>query len=247
MAVFTPDAMTSSNFAFLDPPVAVKRTSRKGSVGFKVTKDGVTVLAPSRISNRELETIVQTKALWINQTWEKAQRQQTPQRLYQTGESFPFLGHDYPLSIIQTDRRQVELDTGEICIDLDRTDSRDIQQQCETMMAEWLQRQAEDYLPQRLKHWADITTWQPNSLKIRDYKSRWGSCDQFGRITLNNRLMMAPEGVIDYVIIHELAHLLELNHSTAFWTLVGRHCPSYKTQRNWLRKHSHSLQISADI
>lgn len=233
----------------LNAPLTIKYTQRRGSIAFKVFAEGVTVYAPKGTPQQAINTLIKERAQWINQAWESAQEkaQNSYRRLYQTGETFPFLGEDYPLSIIKTDRAHIELDTGELCIDLPISDSTDIQQQCEPLVAAWLQQQAEEYLPPRLSQWAEVTGWQPHSLKIRDYKSRWGSCDRFGRLTLNNRLMMAPEAVIDYVLIHELAHLKELNHSSRFWSLVATFCPDYKTHNQWLKKHSAKLQLSAEI
>lgn len=230
------------------PPITIKYTARRGSIAFQVYAEGVKVLAPKGTPKRELDKMLAERAEWMEQSWESAkQKTQQQRRLYQTGEPFPFLGNDYPISIIKTDRAHVELDSGELCVDLPVTDSRDIDIQSEELVSQWLQQQAQDYLPLQLEKWVEITGWRPSSLKIRDYKSRWGSCDRLGRLTLNNRLMMAPEAIIDYVIIHELAHLRELNHSPRFWTLVEQHCPDYKKHRNWLKKHSSELQLSADI
>lgn len=228
-------------------PLSIKYTQRKGSIAFQVFAEGVKVLAPKGVNEKDLNKMLTEKADWMEQAWNKALEKAKPPRLYQTGETFPYLGEHYPISIIQTDREHIEIDTGELCIDLHISNTQDIQKQCEKAIATWLQEQAESYLPNRLNEWVEHTGWQPFSLKIRDYKSRWGSCDRRRRLTLNNRLMMAPPDVIDYVLIHELAHLKELNHSPRFWHLVETFCPRYKQHQHWLKKHSTEMQLTAEI
>jgi hypothetical protein len=78
-------------------------------------------------------------------------------------------------------------------------------------------------------------------LIIRGQKTRWGSCSQMGNLSFNWKLIMAPEPVIEYVVIHELAHLKEMNHAKSFWQLVARHCPRWRQHRKWLKDHEAAL------
>ena len=84
----------------------------------------------------------------------------------------------------------------------------------------------------------------PSKIKIRQYKARWGSCNSRKEVSLNYLLMMAPLWVIDYVIIHELCHLVHMNHSSQFWALVKLHCPDYNTAKQWLITHQKDLHWS---
>lgn len=81
----------------------------------------------------------------------------------------------------------------------------------------------------------------PQKLALSSARSRWGSCSASGGVRLNWRLMQAPPAVIDYVVIHELAHLAELNHSPRFWAIVAAHCPDWKVRRDWLKQHGNRL------
>ncbi len=83
----------------------------------------------------------------------------------------------------------------------------------------------------------------PSDLSLCDFKARWGSCDADGRIKLNWRLTMLPPELRDYVLVHELCHLRELNHSAAFWKIVGLYCPAYRTLRKNLREYSFLTQM----
>jgi len=80
-------------------------------------------------------------------------------------------------------------------------------------------------------------------VRITDAKERWGSCSPAGTLNFAWRLVTAPEGIIEYVIVHELAHLVEMNHSPRFWEAVGRVLPDYAARRAWLRKNEHRLTL----
>ncbi len=79
------------------------------------------------------------------------------------------------------------------------------------------------------------------AIQIRDQRTRWGSCSPSGTLTFNWRLVLAPHAVLDYVVVHELCHLLEANHGPGFWRLVEQQRPDYKVPRAWLRRHGHEL------
>jgi predicted metal-dependent hydrolase len=101
---------------------------------------------------------------------------------------------------------------------------------------------AETALPPRLLALAETHGLQVSRVSIRNQRTRWGSCGRDGHITLNWRLMLMPESVRDYVLIHELMHLRRLDHSPAFWRLVEAACPDYRDARRWLKAHGPSLR-----
>ncbi len=229
-----------------DFKVEIKYTRRRGSVGFRIGDGGVRILAPHQTPKALLKEMIDARLPWIREQLRQLQAQppRTTSRRFVDGETLPLLGIHYPLRIRESRRPAVVLERDRLCIDVGRLDdSERHQQRCLQLLQDWLQQQAEAFLPQRLKYWSERLQLFPVSLKIRSYRSRWGSCDQQRRITLNNRLMMAPQAIIDYVIIHELCHLLELNHSPAFWAQVERHCPDYVDKRRWLRSQGAELQL----
>ncbi|QAV33812.1 M48 family peptidase [Fervidobacterium changbaicum] len=105
----------------------------------------------------------------------------------------------------------------------------------------WLRKRAEEYLPKRLKEISNVMGISYKKVQIRDVKTRWGSCSSKGTISLNWRLIMAPAEVIDYVLIHELAHIVHPNHSKAFWSFLASCFPQYKTCRMWLKDNGWTL------
>ncbi len=108
-------------------------------------------------------------------------------------------------------------------------------------MIEALADEAMKVIPPKVMHYAEIAGVTYGRITIRNQKSRWGSCSSKGNLNFNCMLMKAPEEVLDYVIIHELCHRKEMNHSKAFWAEVAKLCPDYKAHRKWLKEHGDEL------
>lgn len=93
----------------------------------------------------------------------------------------------------------------------------------------------------RASHWAERMGVGFGAVRVKGQRTLWGSCSRQGNLNFNWRLTLAPPEVLDYVVIHELAHRVEMNHSPRFWDIVSRHCPEHKTHRRWLRKNGLAL------
>ncbi len=94
----------------------------------------------------------------------------------------------------------------------------------------------------RAAHWAPLLGVTFGKVRVKDQRTLWGSCTRGGDLNFNWRLTLAPPGVLDYVVVHELAHRLEMNHSRRFWAHVEKHCPDHRVHRRWLRRHGRELQ-----
>lgn len=106
-----------------------------------------------------------------------------------------------------------------------------------------LRERAARVLPVQLYRLAERHGVTVSRVSVRNQRSRWGSCSPTGHICLNWRLVLMPEGVRDYVLIHELMHLRRLDHSRHFWRLVAHACPDYQASRRWLRVNKHALEV----
>ena len=84
---------------------------------------------------------------------------------------------------------------------------------------------------------------EPRGMKVKNYISKWGSCTIDHKISYNWRIIMAPDDIIDYLIVHELTHIFEPNHSKNFWQHVGNYCEDFQTKRKWLRENGHKLVL----
>lgn len=108
-------------------------------------------------------------------------------------------------------------------------------------VAAWAKVLARDRLAKASTHYAGLVGRSYSSLALRDTRSRWGSCSPEGRLMYSWRLIMAPPLVLDYVAAHEVAHLVEMNHSPAYWAVVSRICPGWQAHRAWLHEHGQAL------
>jgi predicted metal-dependent hydrolase len=214
--------------------------SRRKTLGIQVYPDGrVVVRAPRGAPLREIESVVRKKASWIIKK-QAAFAQHTPPpppRQYVNGEMHLYLGQSYPLQIIKNQKEMVELHDG--CLLLKVRDEEDLARK-QKLLEQWYRAQAKIIFVQRLEaiypQAAQLGIPFPQ-LKIRKMKSRWGSCSNKGSINLNLRLIQTSISCIDYVIMHELAHLKEHNHSRAYYNLLDNLMPDWRKRREELHQH----------
>lgn len=185
---------------------------------------------------------VMRKQQWIEAKLRHYQ-QRSPERQFVEGELQPFMGEQYPLHIIHQPQRQrlhVQFDQQKLLI---MAPEHVTPLQIRQALSRWYRRQAEALLTERVKQLAEQTGLLPNQVQIKSYKARWGSCNVRGDIQLNWQLVQATQSINDYVIIHELCHLQQHNHSKAFWDLVEQFDPDFREHRSWLKHHGHQLVI----
>ena len=106
---------------------------------------------------------------------------------------------------------------------------------------QYLKQLSTDIIPLRVEIYSQLTLLKPTNIKIRQYRARWGSCNNRGELSFNYLLMMLPAYVVDYVIVHELCHLEHLNHSKHFWQLVATHFPRFKEAKQWIKSNQSAL------
>jgi predicted metal-dependent hydrolase len=131
---------------------------------------------------------------------------------------------------------------GLICFGTERMKMGDVSADLRPDIQKHLRRLAEQELPKRVMELAGVYGFQVSRISLRDQKSRWGSCSRRGTISLNWRLIQTPESVRDYIILHELAHRRQMNHSDKFWQEVARLCPNYLLAEKWLKQNANLLR-----
>ncbi|ELZ08592.1 hypothetical protein C479_14673 [Halovivax asiaticus JCM 14624] len=203
--------------------------------------DGITVVLPAD-GDDDPEAILSENATWVLDKKAKfdSYRDDVPDRTFEPGERFPYLGDEHELVVEPRQKSAVE--DGTIRLRRSAVDQSSV----ERALRNFYRRQARDYLSDRLDQFADEMGVAYDRLEIRNQRTRWGSCSTTGTIGLNWRLLMAPPAIIDYVCIHELAHLREANHTDAFWALVADHDPAYREHAEWLDEHSARLIFSSE-
>jgi len=203
--------------------------------------DGITVVLPTTV-DEDPETILNENWEWVLEKKTKFDRyrDEMPDRTFEAGEQFPYLGEDHELVV--EPRQKSEVVDGMIRL----RKSAVKQSSVERALRNFYRREARGYLSNRLNHFADEMGLEYDGIEIRNQRTRWGSCSTNGTISLNWRLLMAPPEVIDYLVVHELAHLQEPNHTDAFWRLVGEQIPKYEEHAAWLEENSTQLVLSED-
>lgn len=219
--------------------------SRRRSLGIEIKPDGRVLLrAPVRASEAKIEGLVRNKAQWILRHLERIAS--CPPRRFADGEMFLYSGNEFRLRVVVDGvNPHVELSPEEMTAFISRDPGTSISRRVQETLLSWYTKQACEILGRRTGELAVTTGLKPAKLGVRSQLHRWGSCSAKGAISLNWRLVMAPKAVADYVIIHELCHIQEPNHSRRFWNLVETFAPEYRTQRKWLKDNSRKLDFQA--
>lgn len=217
-------------------PYTLKRSPRRRTVALRIDEKGLTVNAPVRVSQRWLNEFLLQKSEWVVRKLEEFQSRQMPSMQWRHGDALPYLGANLRLCLLpRAGRNKVNLDGESLWVWLE--DPADCSR-VEVEVIKWYRRQALEYLGGRLAFYSQRLEVQMPKLRLSSAKTRWGSCNVRGDISLNWRLIKAPQEQIDYVVAHELAHLIEMNHSPAFWKTVERIFPDYARVRQDLRAKS---------
>lgn len=203
----------------------------------KVQPDGrVLVLAPADASAEQVNAGINKRARWI---WEQLQpiRERLTHvrpRQYISGETHFYLGKRYPLKVIETASApgQVKLLRGMLTVTLRQAKPEKVRE----MLFDWYKARAREQFSRRLTNMIGQAHWieQQPPLRLLTMQTQWGSCSHSGTLTLNPHLVKAPPECIDYVLLHELCHLAEHNHSEAFWRLLGQLMPGWQAVKERL-------------
>ena len=220
----------------------VRSKKRKKTLSLTVKPGGMVVIqAPYPVPRAEIDGFFQRKLPWIRQKMatlaRQVHREMPGGEALAAGDQALLLGVPYPVII-----NGINLNGSNLSFD----GSRFILSPCaaasgKDSLRSWYQQTASSFLPDRVSVYEEIMGCNSRSVRISRARSRWGSCSADNRIALSWRLMMAPPAIIDYVVVHELAHIREKNHSPRFWSLVGNICPDYRNQRRWLRIEGNGL------
>ena len=207
----------------------LKRSSKRRSIGLRIDGEGLTVSMPLRASESWLHEVLQQRAGWVVDKLEDWQAHAPAKPVWADGEIIHYLGEILTLRI-GSFSRAVQHVGEELRVQDEGSESR-----IEKRVSSWYREQALPLFIERAEHYAKILDVSPSSIRLTTAKTRWGSCTSFGEVRFNVQLVKLPYYLIDYVIVHELAHLREMNHSQAFWRIVEIACPNYRRLRSELK------------
>jgi predicted metal-dependent hydrolase len=218
----------------------IKRSPRRKKLTITVERDRrVVVHAPDKTSEEKIRSIVESKRQWIYEKTRHVQKYSglphPPGKEMVNGESALYLGRQYQIEIIPNNLEEIRFD-GRFLIPANLTGER------RQVLRDWYRDKAkENILPRAIKFANDLGVKYAKA-KIVDNRYRWGSCTTKDNINLNWRLIKAPMYVVDYVIVHELAHLLETNHTPRFWNIVRAQTPKMDKAKQWLQENGQILE-----
>jgi predicted metal-dependent hydrolase len=215
-----------------DLPYTIRRSPRARRIRVKVDPyDGVEVVIPQRATKKHAHEAIRELRPWIDKRLREAEAAR--RRLEAPPGTVPFLGAHlrlrYDPNRTRAHRKQDELH-------VPATNAREA-------LERWYRTQARAHIAPRLDDATTALGTRHSTLSIRNQRTRWGSCSSTGAMSFNWRLMLAPEPVLDYVVWHEACHLVVMDHSKRFWSLVERHVPDYRAHRSWLRRNGAALTL----
>jgi predicted metal-dependent hydrolase len=227
--------------AFKDIEYTLIRSRRK-TASIYIERDGkVSVLVPEKLTARQIDDILESKRKWIYQSlaeWQDLNANRI-QRDYVNGEGFLYLGRSYRLTLVSELPEPLMLRDGYFCLRATKGSAPD----ADAVFREFYRAKGAVRIPPRVAYFQTKMGVKSKSIRIMDLKHRWASCTASGNLNFHWKCMMAPLTVIDYIVVHELAHLIHSNHSAAFWNEVDKVMPDFQERKIWLRDNGAGMDL----
>lgn len=215
------------------------------SIGITIGSYGeIEVQAPKKTPDERVFQVLEDNWDLIQQKLKEIKnRINGPQnKLYKNGERFLYLGKTYPIKIIQDiniEQDRVMFEGEKLYVYVKQLNEEKYKQ----ALKRFYYQQCKVLVEKSISSYQSHFKTKPRSIRISDSKKTWGTCDSKLQLTFNWRLAMAPREVIDYVVVHEMCHMVHLNHDRSFWRLVGKIMPDYKEKENWLALTSWKMTV----
>ena len=212
----------------------VRRSPRRKTLEITLDRGGeLVVAAPPEVDGAQIADFVREKRFWLyTKIAEKESRHQPLMaKEFVSGEGFPYLGRSYRLLLVDEQEVPLKLEAGRFRL------LRSLAPQGREHFVRWYTDHARAWLRRRVRGWAARMGVMPKGVEVRDLGFRWGSCGKAGNVNFHWATVTLPATVVDYVVVHELAHLVEPNHTPDFWRRVGRALPEYEQRKSWLAEH----------
>ena len=228
-------------------PIAIKRSPRRRTIEIIVRNGGVDLMLPNFVSKAEGLAFVESKTEWIVKTLAQqalhALEMEAKEKRYVDGETFEYLGKSYNLRIYITKHPAAQLVNGNLYVGI-REQQRFVKSDAvKKQVWAWYQAQAKNLLTDKTLRLAARIGRECTGVKLRRTKTKWGHCTQDGEIQFNWQIIMAPEAVVDYLVVHEVSHLVHHNHGKRFWRHVEKLCPDYLEHEKWLKVNGHKIDL----
>ncbi|RUM29735.1 MAG: M48 family peptidase [Aquifex sp.] len=213
--------------------------SKRKTIALQVTDNATLIIrAPYDIDEETLLKVMLKHEKWIRKKIEeiKSRDPKVRKKEFVNGEGFLYLGKSYKLKIVDEQDVPLRFDNGFYLL-------REYLPVARNIFINWYKERAYEKIKERVEFYAQKRGLKYNCINITNAEKRWGSCSDKGNLNFSWRLIMAPLPVIDYVVVHELVHLVEKNHSKEFWNKVKLLMPDYEKYKNWLKKYGYLLTL----
>ena len=224
------------------PEYSIVRSKRRiTGISISVNAKGVVVRAPFWVPVWVIKNFVAEKKDWIESQQKKIPSTKKPEIQYRDGEGIYYLGEKLPLKIIETDislRTQISLEEQFLSVTVS-SHHTGVQrtEEIKKSLSRWYVEMGVGLITEKVNRTSQTLGVSYARITLKNVSSIWGSCSGKNNLNFNRHLIMAPHPIIDYVVIHEVCHLVHRDHSSRFWALVRRLDPDYKTHRRWLREN----------
>lgn len=201
------------------------------------------------MDDTEIISLVEKKRDWIinkYKNYHQRLRQLPAEREFVSGEKLLYKGNSYLLEVTESTGRftNVNLSEGQLLVEIKAgIPSNMRREEIKRHLENWYIKKAREIITERLELFSSIIGVKVNNVRLKNQKTRWGSCSRKGNLNFNWKLVMAPTVIVDYVIVHELCHIKQMNHSPQFWLLVENQISDYKTMRKWLKENGARLYL----
>jgi len=206
-------------------------SARRRTVELSVERDGALVVrAPEGATSARLEAFIREKRGWVYKkvAEKEALHQAVPVRQYVSGEGFPYLGRSYRLLLVNAQNIPLRLEAGRFRL------LRSEAPQGRAHFVRWYTEHGQAWLHRRVATLASRVGVEPSGVEVRELGYRWGSCGKSSTLNFNWATILLPASIVEYVIVHEMVHLHERNHTPRFWQRVERALPDYAQRKAWL-------------
>jgi hypothetical protein len=216
--------------------------SRRKTASIYIERDGkVSVLVTEKQTTRQIEDLLEGKRKWIYKNlaeWQDLNARKV-HRDYVNGEGFLYLGRSYRLKLVSELDEPLILKDGYFCL---RANNGTLPN-ADAAFKEFYRGKGATRIPPRVAYFKAKMDVEPRSVKVIDLKHRWASCTPSGNLNFHWKCMMAPLTILDYIVVHELTHLLYPNHTVSFWNQVDKVMPDFKDRKDWLRDNGAGMDL----
>jgi len=223
---------------YKDIQYTLKRSKRK-TASIYVERDGqVSVLVPKELTTKQVEDLLESKRKWIYTNlaeWRDLNATRV-HREYVNGEGFLYLGRTYRLKLVEDQPVPLMLKDGYFCLRANGVSP-------DAAFKEFYREKGNGRIRDRVAYYLSKMGVQPKAVRIIELKNRWASCSPGGNLNFHWKCMMAPPTVLDYIVVHELAHLIHPDHTKAFWNEVDKVMPNYQDRKEWLRINGAGMDL----